>query len=54
MPAIAQPRLYHIDHLDRLTSIIEIPDLPCDYQVIASITSGTTIGINNAYGTCVR
>ncbi len=43
----AQPKLYHIVHVDRLVSIIAAGGLLCDAAVIANQTDGTTIGMNN-------
>jgi ssDNA thymidine ADP-ribosyltransferase, DarT len=46
MTVPAQPKLYHIVHVDRLASIIE-GGLLCDKQVMAHQTVGTTIGMNS-------
>ena len=47
MTVPAQPKLYHIVHVDRLASIIAAGGLLCDAAVIANQTDGTTIGMNN-------
>jgi hypothetical protein len=46
MTVPAQPKLYHIVHVDRLASIIE-GGLLCDAQVMAHQTVGTIIGMNS-------
>jgi len=40
-------KLYHIVHVDRLASIIAAGGLMCDAAVMASETTGTTIGMNS-------
>jgi hypothetical protein len=47
MTVPAQPKLYHIVHVDRLASIITADGLLCDAAVMANQTAGTTIGMNN-------
>lgn len=47
MPVPAQPKIYHIVHVDRLPSILATGGLLCDAQVIAQQAAGTTIGMNN-------
>ncbi|HET7308191.1 MAG TPA: DUF4433 domain-containing protein [Gammaproteobacteria bacterium] len=42
----AQPRIYHIVHVDRLPSIIADGGLWCDAQVVQRVSPGTTIGMN--------
>lgn len=43
----AQPKIYHIVHLDRLPSIIADGCLWCDAQVLARAPAGTTIGMSS-------
>jgi hypothetical protein len=43
----ANPKIYHIVHLDRLPSIIENGALWCDGRVIRQGVEGTTIGMSN-------
>lgn len=47
MTVPAQPKLYHIVHVDRLASIIAAGGLLCDAAVMANQTAGTTIGMNS-------
>ncbi|OAI19719.1 hypothetical protein A1507_06555 [Methylomonas koyamae] len=47
MPVPAQPKLYHIVHVDRLASIIAAGGLLCDAAVVANPTAGTTIGMSS-------
>jgi len=47
MTVPAQPKLYHIVHVDRLASIIAAGGLLCDAAVMANQTGGTTIGMNS-------
>ncbi|MGE6383030.1 type II toxin-antitoxin system toxin DNA ADP-ribosyl transferase DarT [Shewanella baltica] len=42
----AQPKIYHIVHVDRLASILASNALLCDAQIIAQQAAGTTIGMN--------
>ncbi|MBO7921347.1 DUF4433 domain-containing protein [Alteromonas sp. K632G] len=42
----AQPKIYHIVHVDRLVSILASQGLLCDAQIIAQNAIGTTIGMN--------
>jgi len=42
----AQPKIYHIVHVDRLASILRSNGLLCDAQIIAQNAAGTTIGMN--------
>ncbi|HHX8289295.1 TPA: type II toxin-antitoxin system toxin DNA ADP-ribosyl transferase DarT [Vibrio diabolicus] len=46
MPVPVQPKIYHIVHVDRLTSILGANGLLCDAQIIAQNAAGTTIGMN--------
>lgn len=43
----AQPKIYHIVHVDRLPSIIADQHLWCDAEIIKRSLSGTTIGMGN-------
>lgn len=47
MAAPAQPKIYHIVHVDRLSSIIADQHLWCDAEIVKRSPSGTTIGMNN-------
>ena len=47
MTVPAQPKIYHIVHVDRLQSIIRSGSLLCDAQIVANNTAGTTIGMSN-------
>jgi len=42
-----QPKIYHIVHVDRLSSIIADSYLWCDAEVVRRTSAGTTIGMNN-------
>lgn len=42
----AQPKIYHIVHVDRLPSILASQGLLCDAPIIAQNAIGTTIGMN--------
>ncbi|MCD9499346.1 DUF4433 domain-containing protein [Photobacterium carnosum] len=46
MPVPAQPKIFHIVHVDRLASILVSNGLLCDAQIIAQNATGTTIGMN--------
>ncbi|MEX2488716.1 MAG: DUF4433 domain-containing protein [Pseudomonadales bacterium] len=46
MTAPAQPKIYHIVHVDRLASIIADQALWSDAQVVTRAPAGTTIGMN--------
>ena len=46
MTVPAQPKVYHIVHVDRLASIIADQALWSDSQIIARAPAGTTIGMN--------
>lgn len=46
MPVPAQPKIYHILHLDRLASVIQ-HGLLSDAEVLAQGMAGTTIGMRN-------
>ncbi|MGY6496223.1 type II toxin-antitoxin system toxin DNA ADP-ribosyl transferase DarT [Vibrio parahaemolyticus] len=46
MPVPAQPKIFHIVHVDRLASILRSNGLLCDAQIIAQNAAGTTIGMN--------
>lgn len=43
----AQPKIYHIAHVDRLASIISDGYLWCDAEVNLRLPSGTTIGMDS-------
>ncbi|MDE2767138.1 MAG: DUF4433 domain-containing protein [Chloroflexota bacterium] len=43
----SQPKIYHIVHVDRLSSIIADGHLWCDAHISRHGASGTTIGMNN-------
>ncbi|MEF9386228.1 type II toxin-antitoxin system toxin DNA ADP-ribosyl transferase DarT [Ralstonia pseudosolanacearum] len=47
MAVPANPKIYHIVHVDRLASIIASKALWCDGRVIRQGTEGTTIGMSN-------
>ncbi|MHB1214219.1 MAG: type II toxin-antitoxin system toxin DNA ADP-ribosyl transferase DarT [Thiobacillus sp.] len=47
MTVPAQPKIYHIVHVDRLPSIIADGHLMCDAEIIRRAASGTTIGMNS-------
>ena len=51
MPPPANPKIYHIVHMDRLSSIIADGHLLCDGEITRRETAkhgtGTTIGLNN-------
>jgi len=47
MPVPAEPKIYHIAHVDRLPSIIADGCLWCDAEVIRRTPPGTTIGMNS-------
>jgi len=42
-----QPKIYHIVHVDRLSSIIQSGELLCDAEIVSHSLSGTTIGMSN-------
>jgi len=42
----AQPKLYHIVHVDRLLSIVADGHLWCDAEVVRRVPTGTIIGMN--------
>lgn len=42
----AEPRIYHIVHVDRLAAIVAAGALWCDALVERRVPSGTTIGMN--------
>lgn len=46
MTAPAQPKIYHIVHVDRLASILADGQLWCDAEVVARAPQGTIIGMN--------
>jgi len=46
MPVPAQPKIYHIVHVDRLLSIIQDSCLWCDAEILRRALPGTTIGMN--------
>lgn len=47
MTVPAQPKIYHIVHVDRLPSIIASAALWCDAEIARNPTPGTTIGMSN-------
>ena len=47
MPVPAQPKIYHIVHVDRLPSIIADGGLLCDAEMARREPIGTTIGMND-------
>ena len=47
MPIPDKPKLYHIVHVDRLSSIIEDGCLRCDAEISRQHSSGTTIGMDS-------
>ena len=47
MPAPADPKIFHIVHLDRLQSIIADGGLLCDAAVAERAPVGNTIGMND-------
>ena len=47
MTVPAQPKLYHIAHVDRLHSIAAEGHLWCDREVLRRAPQGTTIGMNS-------
>lgn len=47
MTVPAQPKLYHIAHVDRLPSIVVDQCLWCDREVVRRAPPGTTIGMNS-------
>ncbi len=46
MTVPAQPKIYHIVHIDRLASIIAAGELWCDAQIVAQNPGGSTIGMS--------
>ena len=47
MPPPAQPKIYHIVHVDRLASIVEDGFLWCDTELQDQARPGTTIGMSD-------
>ena len=47
LPTPAKPKIYHIVHVDRLSSIVADKGLLCDAEIAQRSTSGTTIGMNS-------
>ena len=47
MPVPAQPKIYHIVHVDRLPSIVAAGGLLCDAEMARREPVGTTIGMND-------
>ena len=45
MPVPAEPKIYHITHIDRLGSILNDGFLRCDADITKHSSKGTTIGI---------
>ncbi len=43
----AQPKIYHIVHVDRLPSILAATELLSDATVVAKVLGGTTVGMNH-------
>lgn len=46
MPIPANPKIYHIVHVDRLASIVAAGALLCDERIVREGAAGTTIGMN--------
>lgn len=46
MPVPAQPKIYHIVHVDRLASIVADKRIWCDAEVIRRAAAGTMIGMS--------
>ena len=46
MPVPAEPKIYHIVHVDRLASIVADNYLWCDAEIATRQPEGTTIGMN--------
>lgn len=46
VPPPAQPKIYHIAHVDRLPSILADGCLWCDAEIVRRAPTGTTIGMN--------
>ena len=47
MTVPAQPKIYHIVHVDRLPSIIADGYLWCDAEILRRVPPGTTIGMSS-------
>ena len=47
MTVPAKPKIYHIVHIDRLSSIIADGCLWCDAEIVRRAPAGTSIGMNN-------
>jgi hypothetical protein len=47
MTVPVRPKIYHIAHVDRLSSIIGSGGLWCDAEVVRNKPAGTTIGMNS-------
>ncbi len=47
MPVPANPKIYHIVHVDRLASILAECGILCDAEVLRRGISGTVIGLDN-------
>ena len=47
MPVPREPKIYHIVHIDRLTSIIDDGYLWCDSEIMNRSSPGTTIGMSS-------
>ena len=43
----ANPKIYHIVHVDRLTSISADGSLWCDAEIAQRVSAGTTISMNS-------
>ena len=47
VPTPAQPKIYHIAHVDRLSSIVADGALWCDRRIVAGLNAGTVIGMGD-------
>lgn len=47
MPMPAQPKIYHICHVDRLSSILTSNSLFSDARVLEFALPGTVVGMSN-------
>lgn len=47
MPIPSRPKIYHIVHVDRLSSIVKSDGLLCDAMVVDQGITGTKIGMDN-------
>lgn len=46
MPVPAQPKIYHICHVDRLRSMVSDGFVWCDAEIVRRVPPGTVIGMN--------